>query len=651
MANIKVSEMTQANSVNDIDLLMIVQGTENKKVTKQKLLEDVNTSKQDKLTAGANIQIQNNVISATDTTYNNATTSQAGLMSASDKSKLNGIEAQANKTTVDSALNSTSTNPVQNKVICQSQQEQDALITALQTENDNLRKALPNITGTGTNITLNNTSDNKFNELVVEGNTEQEQLSGKNKINYETVEPTSNTTIQLINNGFKVTGKYAGKVIIENLKANTNYHLQYTIQNIVGNTNKVVVFAGTGTTTTIKSMTAPGMFNTGENTTINIWFYASNGGSDGEANFTFIQLEEGSTATDYEKFVGGIPSPNPDFPQQIKNVTGNVNVKIQNKNLFDKDNVNLIDNVYVDGTGKILSGNNNKFCWLKLQPNTTYTLTQPIVSKINNRVGLYSEIPALNLQGTLLKTFMGGSPINCTFTTSNTDVYIGWVYCQTNFMEGHTEQEMLDSIQLEQGTTATSYVPHQEQNLPFTFAEGQRAMQGTQLLDDGIHQKRARDVLDGTESLIEQVLTTNTASYLISLGSNVKLSNTSPLGYLSNYFKAYSGSSWSADIPRLVQMNDKRFRFGINKDELSEISANGFKTWLATKYKNGTPVIVEYELEEEEIIPYNATQQTQYNAIKEAMSYYEQTNISSTSNEISAIIEANAVGDLNLIIS
>lgn len=53
----------------------------------------------------------------TNTTYSVATTSAAGLMSATDKSKLDGIEAGANKTIVDSALSSTSTNPVQNKVV------------------------------------------------------------------------------------------------------------------------------------------------------------------------------------------------------------------------------------------------------------------------------------------------------------------------------------------------------------------------------------------------------------------------------------------------------------------------------------------------------------------------------------------------------
>ncbi len=47
----------------------------------------------------------------------NATTSAAGLMSAADKTKLDGIAAGATKITVDSELSTTSTNPVENKAV------------------------------------------------------------------------------------------------------------------------------------------------------------------------------------------------------------------------------------------------------------------------------------------------------------------------------------------------------------------------------------------------------------------------------------------------------------------------------------------------------------------------------------------------------
>lgn len=46
-----------------------------------------------------------------------ASTSANGLMSSTDKVKLDGVEEGANNITVDSAMSSTSTNPVQNKVV------------------------------------------------------------------------------------------------------------------------------------------------------------------------------------------------------------------------------------------------------------------------------------------------------------------------------------------------------------------------------------------------------------------------------------------------------------------------------------------------------------------------------------------------------
>lgn len=54
------------------------------------------------------------------TTYGVATTSNNGLMSSTDKTKLDGIATGANKTVVDTTLSTTSTNPLQNKVVCAS---------------------------------------------------------------------------------------------------------------------------------------------------------------------------------------------------------------------------------------------------------------------------------------------------------------------------------------------------------------------------------------------------------------------------------------------------------------------------------------------------------------------------------------------------
>lgn len=55
--------------------------------------------------------------SDTNHTHTTATVSANGFLSKEDKSKLEGIATEANKTVVDSSLSSSSTNPVQNKII------------------------------------------------------------------------------------------------------------------------------------------------------------------------------------------------------------------------------------------------------------------------------------------------------------------------------------------------------------------------------------------------------------------------------------------------------------------------------------------------------------------------------------------------------
>ena len=56
-------------------------------------------------------------VTDSNTVYGNATASAAGLMSAADKAKLDGVAAGSNHVTVDAKLSADSTNPVQNKVI------------------------------------------------------------------------------------------------------------------------------------------------------------------------------------------------------------------------------------------------------------------------------------------------------------------------------------------------------------------------------------------------------------------------------------------------------------------------------------------------------------------------------------------------------
>lgn len=85
--------------------------------------DNINTNTTYNLTkSGSTITLRGsdgNTFNVTDsnTVYGNATASAAGLMSAADKAKLDGVAAGSNHVTVDAELSTTSTNPVQNKVI------------------------------------------------------------------------------------------------------------------------------------------------------------------------------------------------------------------------------------------------------------------------------------------------------------------------------------------------------------------------------------------------------------------------------------------------------------------------------------------------------------------------------------------------------
>lgn len=72
-----------------------------------------------------------------------------------------------------------------------------------------------------------------------------------------------------------------------------------------------------------------------------LYFWASSGSTYNKD--VFPQLEQGSQATNFEPYTGNQPSPSPDFPQEIKTLTGNIKVTSCGKNLFKMGTVNDYD--------------------------------------------------------------------------------------------------------------------------------------------------------------------------------------------------------------------------------------------------------------------------------------------------------------------
>lgn len=182
-----------------------------------------------------------------------------------------------------------------------------------------------------------------------------------------------------------------------------------------------------------------------------------------------------------------------------------------------------------------------------------------------------------------------------------------------------------------------TYVPHQEQTSYFTFEEGQYLAEGDYLADDGIHKVWSKITFDGTENwqLGAHFYCLNILQYYAQ--SNEKI--------YSNFFKfAYPDASNDNCIfvPGFTGQQTKNIWIKATQYE----TVNDFTTWLATQYANGTPVICQYQLVEEIVIPYTPNQQAQWNAIKKMMTYKGTTNIIGIGN-LNPNIEAIGIRDIN----
>lgn len=161
--------------------------------------------------------------------------------------------------------------------------------------------------------------------------------------------------------------------------------------------------------------------------------------------------------------------PNPDYPIDIHTVSGDNTITIEGKNLFDKDNSTIL-NAYV--STEAISGQDNqaRLVIIPVKPNTTYT-----ISKSNRgfdgshqwqeRIAEFSSVPTYSTPFIVRYNNVG---MSYTFTTGSATNYIAYgVAYGTTYIPNL--QIYLDTIQLEKGTTATSYLPYTEQTLPLNL--------------------------------------------------------------------------------------------------------------------------------------------------------------------------------------
>ena len=185
-------------------------------------------------------------------------------------------------------------------------------------------------------------------------------------------------------------------------------------------------------------------------------------------NNFYIQLEAGSTATAYEPYCGGIPSPNPDYPQTIETVSGEQSVSIRGKNLFNTqtvfDVVTGIDLTVIDDNN-IVMYNSGTSPWLSslfridnLPKNTNLTICFD-QTNTNASMSNWFQIRDVALS-TLIYNGSYTSGQGQTFNTGDNTSLVFSFYVQTGTATVADNTATISNIMLNLGSTAEAYEPY-----------------------------------------------------------------------------------------------------------------------------------------------------------------------------------------------
>lgn len=374
---------------------------------------------------------------------------------AEKEAKLNGIEAEANKTIVDNELDDTSTNPVQNKKVYEALEEKQTEIEALQEENELLKSQIPTEDVSGESIDITDSSDLEFEKFEVEGNSKQVVTTGKNKFNSELAQGARKFADGTYYNNTSYCYNTT-KIPVEAGETYTISAKNYTPTNSAGfvfyNNDTFV----SGLQTASPTVTIPN----GVNQLVYNFFKA---GGININEVVEIQLEIGSTATPYEPYTGGTASPNPDYPQTIYSAGDDGSIKeiVVNDNFFDGQ----LTRASISSGSAIRLRSTNQ---LNVIPNENFTLSLDSAYNIQAIIYEYDE----NDERTQKTSNWNNIPY--IFKTNSTTKKIRFVLRKNNDNELLVED--VSNVQLQKGSNVLPYVPHSEQNISIPCQQPMRSI-------------------------------------------------------------------------------------------------------------------------------------------------------------------------------
>lgn len=313
-----------------------------------------------------------------------------------------------------------------------------------------------------------------------------------------------------------------------------------------------------------------------------------------------IQLEVGSTATSYEPYVGGIPAPNPDYPQTINTVTGQQVVTVSDgggqsqsyevnlgKNLLD---ITTWQYGYYNASG-VISGTGSQenvlFDYIPVTPYTIYTASSS--NSIRFNFAFFDSSKTFISRDPMIS----GTSTSRTITTPQNAAYMRlWVWnggaswSQTDVDNG--------DFQIELGPTATSYAPY--------FTPIELCKLGTYqdyIYKSGgnwyIHKATSKITYDGSENWSYQ--SSNTRCYIATpsgtetdnvyaycthfvRGSTVSLNNTFSIGATYTYFRSISITTSESNWTTWLNSNNITMYYALSTATDTQITNAALVTQL-----------------------------------------------------------------------
>lgn len=492
--------------------------------------------------------------------------------------------------------------------------------------------------GTGM-LVLPNSLDAPLERLELGGKAEQVQTSGKQMLNEELLKSLSNYT----SNGsgyyyYRISGLEVGKkytVSRGDVKTGKNALLGISVNQESTNKAKFLVYDGLGTSYNNASITWEQ--TTGEYVDILFSVSGSVMSTTQEKltefwkRISYVQLEKGSTATAYEPYTGGKPSPSPEYPQKIKNAGKwneetqkyEVDVKVTGKNLLNLQKEPDVKGTYQGwkvGNGELLTlgvkdkGNNAdiKGCYIGFSDQGSES--KGVVWVVDN--GVIKTNP-LNQR----KAYVSIFPANETTVKKLTERF---------------------DIQCELGNVATPYQPYKEQTLTLTsdrpLTKWDRLVeQGGQI---GWLYATKKHVVTGSEHFISGGVNYYTGSS-VDLYFNV-MDATGSQGIVKNLSDV--PSIWHNKDAEGFRVNGSQFhirlkntRLSVSDDATKDEKIAAYKTYLVGEHEKGTPYEIVYQSLEPEFVP---LPQSEQNAIRALKTYYPTTVITADGGEVDPDIKA-----------